>query len=129
MKEIMAIIRPNRFGMIKNVLADAGYPAYHCCKVMGRGKKMIDASLFKAAIEEEEITTVPVGEYIESMSRLMPKRMLTMIVPDEKVQSLVQLIMENSSDGHPGDGKIFVLPILESLRIRDGKEQNDTESY
>ena len=96
---------------------------------MGRGKKMIEPSLFQIAIEEEELSATPAGEYITSVSRLMPKRFFTIVVPDDAVKEVVDAIIEANSDGNPGDGKIFVLPIYESIRVRDGELQVDSESY
>lgn len=129
MKEVLAVIRPNKFGIIKNALSDAGFPAFSCRKVMGRGKKYVDSSIFEAAVIQEELSTVPAAEYLESTSRLMPKRLLTMVVQDADVKTIVDVIIEHTSEGNPGDGKIFILPISESIRIRDGEFQNDSESY
>lgn len=129
MKEIIAIIRSNKTSITKKALADAGFPAYTCRKVMGRGKKAMDPSIYHLAVEEEELSASPVGEYIASVSRLIPKKFFTMMVQDEDVKVIVDTITEVNSEGNPGDGKIFVLPIIESIRVRDGENQTDSESY
>ncbi|RDU23145.1 P-II family nitrogen regulator [Anaerosacchariphilus polymeriproducens] len=129
MKEILAFIRSNKLSQTKNALTNAGFPAYTCRKVMGRGKKRIDPALLHLAIEEEEISSIPVGEYINHTSRLVPKRLFTIIVQDEEVRNVIETIIEVNSEGNQGDGKIFVLPIYESIRVRDGQLQTDSETY
>ncbi|SFR58346.1 P-II family nitrogen regulator [Anaeromicropila populeti] len=129
MKEIMAIVRLNKVNETKTALAAAGFPAFTCRKVMGRGKKAIDVSLFHTILEEGELPMSPVGEYISEASRLIPKRVFALVVPDDSVEIIVNTIMDVNSTGNPGDGKIFVLPIYESIRVRDGEHQTDTDSY
>ena len=51
----------------------------------------------------------------------MPKRMLTIIVPDDAVTKLVKEIMKVNKTGKPGDGKIFVSPIEGAIRVRTGE--------
>ena len=128
MKEIMAIVRQNKVNATKNALAEAGFPAFTCRKIMGRGKRPIDLSLVQTILSAEEMPISPVGEYITEVSRLIPKRCFVLIVPDEEVERLVKVIMEVNSTGNPGDGKIFVLPIMESYRVRDGQSVNDIDS-
>jgi nitrogen regulatory protein PII 2 len=52
--------------------------------------------------------------------------MLTLIVPDKLVKTVVSTIMKVNSTGKSGDGKIFVLPASESIRIRDGQTGDET---
>lgn len=128
MKEIIAVVRLNKIGATKNALAEAGFPAFTCRKVMGRGKKAIDLALVQTILESSEMPVSPIGEFISEASRLIPKRFFTLIVPDEKVAELVEVIMEVNSTGNPGDGKIFVIPIIQSYRVRDGQLQSGLES-
>lgn len=128
MKEIMAIVRLNKVNATKNALAEAGFPAFTCRKVMGRGKKVLDLSLVQTILDSDEMPTSPIGEFISETSRLIPKRYFTLIVPDDKVKELVEVIMDVNSTGNPGDGKIFVLPVIESYRVRDGQVVDDLES-
>jgi nitrogen regulatory protein PII 2 len=51
--------------------------------------------------------------------------MFIVIVDDEKVKDAVDIIIETNQTGHQGDGKIFVLPIFESYRVRDGSSTTD----
>jgi nitrogen regulatory protein PII 2 len=129
MKEIMAIVRLNKVNATKEALASAGFPAFTCRKVMGRGKKFVDPSLVQTIMETGELPVSPVGEYLTEGSRLIPKRYFTIIVPDECVKKVVDTIIEVNSTGNFGDGKIFVLPIDEAYRVRNGELQTDTESY
>ena len=52
---------------------------------------------------------------------LYPKRMVTVVVDDDVVEDVVQAIIEVNKTGKPGDGKIFVLPISDSVRVRTGE--------
>lgn len=129
MREIMAIIRLNRVNETKDALAKAGFPAFTCRKIMGRGKKAFDPALVQTILDHGELPVSTVGEYITESSRLIPKRCFTLVVPDNDVENVVTTIMDVNSTGNPGDGKIFVLPVMEAIRIRDGQLQVDSESY
>ena len=129
MKEIMAVVRLNKVSETKEALAEVGFPAFTCRKVMGRGKKSIDPTLVTTIMEEGSLPVSPVGEYFTETTRLIPKRYFTLVVQDEDVKKAISTIMEVNSTGNPGDGKIFVLPICESFRVRDGALQTDAESY
>ena len=128
MKEIMAIVRQNKVNATKNALADAGFPAFTCRKIMGRGKNPIDPNVVQTILAATEMPISPVGEYITEASRLIPKRCFVLVVTDEEVKRLVEVIMDVNSTENPGDGKIFVLPITESYRVRDGQSVNDIDS-
>lgn len=127
MKEVMAIVRQNKVNATKDALAEAGVPAFTCRKVLGRGKKLIDMNLLKSIVEAGEIPTTPVGEYISESTRLISKRVFTLIVDDLEVEKVVEAIIEVNSTGNPGDGKIFVLPVYENYRIRNG--ESTIEAY
>lgn len=129
MKEIMAVVRLNKVSETKDALADVGFPAFTCRKVMGRGKKSIDPNLVKTILDEGELPVSPLGEYFTENTRLIPKRFFTLIVPDSDVSKVIDTIMEVNSTGNPGDGKIFVIPVYESIRVRNGELQTDSESY
>ncbi len=55
------------------------------------------------------------------MGRLIPKRLFNICVPDDKVEAVVQALIAANSTGHPGDGKIFVVPVEESYVVRTGE--------
>ena len=127
MKEVMAIVRQNKVNVTKEALAEAGFPAFTCRKVLGRGNKLIDMTLLRSIVEAGEVPATAQGEYLSESSRLIPKRVFTVIVDDKDLDQVVDAIMEVNSTGNPGDGKIFVLPILENYQVRNG--ELTTEAY
>lgn len=129
MKEVMAIVRLNKVNVTKQALAEAGFPAFTCRKVLGRGKKSVDFVLMQTIIENGELPISPVGENISEIGRLIPKRVFNLVVDDQEVDKVVNIIMESNTSGSPGDGKIFILPIIDAYRVRNGEKQTDSESY
>ncbi len=127
MKEVMAVVRQNKVNVTKEALAEAGIPAFTCRKVLGRGKKLIDMTFLRSIVDAGEIPATPTGEYLSEMNRLISKRVFTMIVEDNEVEKAVKTIMDVNSTGNPGDGKIFVFPIYENYRVRNG--EMTTEAY
>ncbi len=127
MKEVMAIVRQNKVNVTKEALATAGIPAFTCRRVLGRGKKLIDMTLLRSIVDAGEIPATSQGEYLSETNRLISKRVFTIIVDDSEVDLVVNTIMDVNSTGNPGDGKIFVLPIYENYRVRNGEAT--TEAY
>lgn len=121
MKEVMAIVRQNKVNMTKEALAEAGFPAFTCRKVLGRGRKLIDMNLLRSIVEAGDVPATAQGEYLTEGSRLIPKRVFTVIVDDKDLEQVVNVFMEVNSAGNPGDGKIFVLPLMENYRVRNGE--------
>jgi nitrogen regulatory protein PII 2 len=121
MKEVMAIVRLNKVNQTKQALAEVGFPAFTCRKVLGRGKKSVDLSLIQDIISTGEIPANHVGEHLTENSRLIPKRVFTLTIGDQDVEKVVNTIIDINSTGNPGDGKIFVLPITESYQVRNGE--------
>lgn len=117
MKEVIAIIRMNKMNATKKALAEAGVVSLTARKVMGRGKGKVDYLLLKGAEEgfDEAINQLGPGP------KLIPKRMLTMVVPDGLVDTIVETIYAVNKTGNAGDGKIFVLPCLDAFRVRTGE--------
>jgi len=125
MKEVMAIIRLNKVNQTKEALATAGYPAFTCRKVLGRGKKKVDFSMVQNAIEEGVVPSTAFGEHLTEGARLIPKRVFTLIVADDDVEKVVDIIIQTNTTGNPGDGKIFIIPIMESYQVRSGEVATD----
>lgn len=117
MKEILAIIRMNKINATKVALAEIGVPAITARKVVGRGKGQVDYQILRGAEEgyEEAINHLGPGP------KLIPKRMLIIVVPDDMVEKTAGTIIEVNKTGHPGDGKIFVLPVTDAVRVRTGE--------
>ena len=120
MKEVLAVIRMNKINPTKQALVDAGFPAFTAAKVMGRGSRPVDFELRKALTDD----SAPAPEALASLAqgpRLIAKRMLSMVVPDEAVASVVKTLIAANQTGNPGDGKIFVLPVDDVARVRTGE--------
>lgn len=125
MKEVMCIIRLNKVNKTKEALAEAGFPSITCRKVLGRGKKSIDKALIEAYMEAGEVAPSPYAENLSERGRLIPKRLITLVVKDEELKTVVDTVISVNSTGTPGDGKIFVLPVEEVFRVRDGQAGED----
>ncbi|MDD3268636.1 MAG: P-II family nitrogen regulator [Syntrophomonadaceae bacterium] len=121
MQEVMAIIRMDMISKTKEALSQAGFPALQAMKVMGRGKKKVDFALIESIMTGQHVSSPLVAESLTEGHRLIPKRLLSIIVKDDEVRKLVDVIIEINQKGHPGDGKIFVMPVLDSIRIRTGE--------
>lgn len=121
MQEVMAIIRMDMIGKTKEALAIASFPALHAMKVMGRGKKKVDFALIESMMSDLNVSSPFIAESLTEGHRLIPKRLLSIIVRDDDVKKLVDIIIEVNQKGHPGDGKIFVLPVEDSIRVRTGE--------
>lgn len=122
MKEVTAIIRMNMINATKEALLKSEFPAFTCRKVLGRGKKKVrflmidDESIDDKAVEDRKFV-----EDISEIHRLVPKRMLTILVKDEDVNELVELIIDVNRTSNPGDGKIFISDVTDVYRIRTGE--------
>jgi nitrogen regulatory protein PII 2 len=132
MKEIMAIVRMNRTGATKKALVEAGVAGFTAIKVVGRGKLVTDPEVIEKrkaqllALSIDDVTETGATEKMVTSflddSRLFPKRLFTVLAHDEDVPRIVEAIMKaNRTDCKVGDGKIFVLPMLDAVRVRTGE--------
>ncbi len=117
MKEVMAIIRMNKMNQTKKALAEAGIPAFVALECLGRGRGLINQAVLQGAAEGNEEAIALLG----TKGRLYPKRMVTVVVADAEVPRVVETIMSVNSTGKAGDGKIMVMPISDSVRVRTGE--------
>jgi nitrogen regulatory protein P-II 1 len=106
MKMVKAIIKPERFEFVKKALEDKGFVGMTITEVKGRG-------------EQKGITL----EYRGGLMTVdfLPKVQLEIVVRDSDVDTLVTTITEAARTGKIGDGKIFILPVETSIRIRTGE--------
>ncbi len=113
MKEIIAIIRPNKMAQTKEVLDSLGFPAMTANRVIGRGTQ-------KGIINEVNfsVDTSGIDSSDEKCLRYIPKRMITLVVMEDDVSLVVEAIMKVNCTGQIGDGKIFVCPIEDAVRVR-----------
>jgi nitrogen regulatory protein PII 2 len=121
MKEVMCFIRANKVNDTKKALANHGFPAFTCRKCLGRGKKSIDPELLNTVLTAGELPLSPIGENLTEVARLIAKRFFTMIIDDKDVDKAIETIIEANQTGNPGDGRIFILPIVESYAVRSGE--------
>lgn len=117
MKEVLAIIRMNMMNQTKKALTEAGISSLTAESVQGRGKGQVDFRVLRGAQDgyEEAISQLGAGP------KLIPKRLITIIVPDKLAPKVVDTIIQANRTGRPGDGKIFVLPVTDACRIRTGE--------
>lgn len=121
MKEVIAIIRMDMINKTKEALLKAGFPALTCSKVLGRGKKKVNFTLIEDLLSENDFGSPALAESISEGHRLIPKRLISIVVRDNEVSDLLETIIAVNKKGSPGDGKIFVLPVLDSVRVRTGE--------
>jgi len=115
MKEVMAVIRQNKINDTKRALNDAGITSFTATgRVLGRGKGLVDYRILHGAEEGAPEAIAQLGDG----PRLVPKRLITVVVSDDWVERTVDAIIKTNQTGNAGDGKIFVLPILEATRVR-----------
>nr|WP_321410562.1 P-II family nitrogen regulator [uncultured Carboxylicivirga sp.] len=118
MKCVMAIIRIDKMNETKRALRDAGITSMTASgKVFGRGKGLWDAKVIEGAKND----TPEALELLGKEPRLRPQRVIQIIIPNSKVETCVETIIEANQTPSPGDGKIFVLPVSESIRVRTGE--------
>lgn len=117
MKEVIAIVRMNMMNRTKQALTEAGVDAFFAHEVLGRGKGLVNALVLDGAANGHEEAVTLLGE----KDKLYPKRMVTVVVPDAEVDEVVRAIIAVNRTGKPGDGKIFVLPMADAVRVRTGE--------
>ncbi len=117
MKEVMAVIRMNMINQTKRALTAAGVSSFTVKEALGRGKGMVDFSILKGAEQGYEEAISQLGQ----SQRLIPKRVILFVVPDSHVETVVNTIIDVNRTGKSGDGKIFVMPVLDAVRVRTGE--------
>jgi nitrogen regulatory protein PII 2 len=122
MKEVMAVIRMNKMNQTKKMLVESGISSMHARECLGRGKGLVDLDILKGAEQGYEEAIAQLG----NTQRLIPKRMISVVVPDKLVGKTVSAIISVNKTGKPGDGKIFVLPVYDTVRIRTGESGDET---
>lgn len=106
MKKIEAIIKPFKLDDVKDSLAEVGINGMNVAEIQGFGRQKGHTEIYRGA------------EYVVD---LLPKIRVEVVVPEDRVQEVVEAICKAARTGKIGDGKIFVLPVEESIRIRTGE--------
>jgi len=107
MKKIEAFIRHEAFEPIRTELLDKGFPSLSISEVKGSGRQ-------KGVVETYRGSTLTVN--------VRPKLKVECVVDDKDKGLVVETILKHARTGDVGDGKIFVLPVDEAIRIRTGEE-------
>ena len=105
MKIVSAVIRPNRLQDVKEALSNAGVVGLTVTDVRGAGRQ-------KGQIERYRGSEYSVD--------LIPKVKLDVAIEDDQLETVIQAIRNSAYTGEIGDGKIFVIPLEDSMRIRTG---------
>jgi nitrogen regulatory protein P-II 1 len=110
MKKVEAIIKPFKLDEVKESLGSIGIQGITVSEVKGFGRQKGHTELYRGA------------EYVVDF---LPKVKLEIVVKDDMVQQVVDAISNAAKTGRIGDGKIFVLPMEEVIRIRTGERGQD----
>jgi nitrogen regulatory protein P-II 1 len=106
MKMVKAIIKPERLEFVKKALEEKGFAGMTISEVKGRG-------------EQKGITLEYRGKAM--IVDMLPKIQIEIVVRDEHLDNLITTITEEARTGKIGDGKIFVMPVEKTIRIRTGE--------
>ncbi len=106
MKKIEAIIKPFKLDEVKDALMDVGVYGMTVTEARGFGRQKGHTELYRGA------------EYVIDF---LPKLKIEVVVPDEQVEKVVEAIMNAARTGKIGDGKIFIVPVEDVIRIRTGE--------
>jgi nitrogen regulatory protein PII len=106
MKMIKAIIRPNKVDEVKDALAKLNIAGMTVTEVRGHGKQKGHTAIYRGK------------EYNVS---LLPKMEIEVVVPENLADDAIKAIIAAARTGEIGDGRVFVMPVSESYRIRTGE--------
>jgi nitrogen regulatory protein P-II 1 len=107
MNKVEAIVRPERLEAVKEALAQAGFVGLNIVNVTGRG---VQKGIVHAGRGGEEYRV-----------DMLPKSKIELVVKDNDTERVVSLIVEASRTGAIGDGKIFIIPVGDAVRVRTGE--------
>ncbi len=110
MKKIEAVIKPFKLDEVKEALHELGLNGITVTEVRGFGRQRGDSGRY-------------LGE--EYIVDLLPKVKIELVVDDSNVEASIATIIHAAQSGKPGDGKIFVLPVEDAIRIRTGERGKD----
>jgi nitrogen regulatory protein P-II 1 len=110
MKKIEAIIKPFKLDEVKEALQEAGIQGLSVTEVKGFGRQKGHTELYRGA------------EYVVDF---LPKVKIELVVPDDLVDTAVEAIISAAKTEKIGDGKIFISPIEQAIRIRTGETGDD----
>jgi nitrogen regulatory protein P-II 1 len=106
MKKVEAIIKPFKLDEVKDALVEIGIGGMTVTEVRGFGQQKGHTEIYRGT------------EYVIDF---LPKVKIEVVVKDEDVEKVIEAIMKTAQTGRVGDGKIFVIPVEEVVRIRTGE--------
>lgn len=106
MKKVEAIIKPFKLDEVKDALVELGIGGMTVTEVRGFGQQKGHTEIYRGT------------EYVIDF---LPKVKIEVVVRDEDVEKVVEAIMKTAQTGRVGDGKIFILPVEDVIRIRTGE--------
>ena len=110
MKKIEAVIKPFKLDEVKEALNDIGIHGMTVSEVKGYGRQKGHTEIYRGA------------EYAVDF---IPKLKIEIIVEDDRLSQVIEVIQKSASTGKIGDGKIFILPVEEVIRVRTGEKGPD----
>ncbi|MGA9119857.1 MAG: P-II family nitrogen regulator [Bacteroidota bacterium] len=110
MKKIEAIIRPFRIDDVREALAEIGVKGMTLTEVKGYGRQKGHTELYRGS---------------EYQIDFLPKLKLEVVVSDAQVEKVVETIVKAAKTGQVGDGKIFIYPLEDAVRVRTGESGDE----
>jgi nitrogen regulatory protein PII len=108
MKLIKSIIRPNKVDEVKDALTRLSISGMTVTEVRGHGRQKGHTAIYRGK------------EYNVS---LLPKMEVEVVVPDDLVDEAIKAIIQAARTGEIGDGRVFVIPVSHSYKIRTGEQE------
>ena len=109
MKLIKCIVRPNKVDEVKDALTKIGISGMTVTEVRGHGKQKGHTAIYRGK------------EYNVS---LLPKMVIETVVPNTAVEATIKAIVASARTGEIGDGRVFVLPVEQTYKIRTGEKDS-----
>ena len=106
MKKIEAFIKPFKLDDVKAALMEIGVRGMSVTEVRGFGRQKGHTELYRGS---------------EYKVDFLPKSKIEIVIPDDKVEQVIEVIQKVARTGQVGDGKIFVIPVEDAVRIRTGE--------
>ncbi len=108
MKLLKSIVRPDKVDAVKDALSQAGVTGMTVTEVRGHGKQKGHTAIYRG--QEYQVS-------------LLPKMEIEVVVPDSLADQACAAIISAARTGEIGDGRVFVLPVISSYKIRTGEQE------
>jgi len=110
MKKIEAIVRPHKLDAVQDALSEAGFRGLTITEVRGYGRQKGHSEIYRGS---------------EYSVNFVPKIKVELVCTDDNVEKAITIIVANAKTGEVGDGKIFVMPVDEAIRVRTNEVGDD----